>query len=195
MNLLAVGTTFLTIFLAELPDKTMVATMVLSTRYHHGRAVWLGATAAFAVHVTIAVVAGGLLTLLPAWLVQAVVAVLFVIGAVVLIREGGEVEEADVDQEADATSSWSIGATTFGVVFLAEWGDLTQLATASLAAKSGSPVSVWLGALLALSAVAGIAVVAGRSILRVLPVKLVRRIAAGIFFVLAIVTVVEIFRG
>ncbi len=195
MDLLAIGTTFLAIFLAELPDKTMVATMVLSTRYHHARAVWLGATGAFAVHVTIAVLAGGLLTLLPTWVVQSVVAVLFVIGAVVLVREGGEVEDADIDDNATVDSAWGVAGKTFGVVFLAEWGDLTQLATASLSAKSGSPVSVWIGALLALSAVAGIAVIAGRSILRVLPVKLVRRIAAGIFAILAVITVVEIIRG
>lgn len=195
MNLVAVGTTFLAIFLAELPDKTMVATMVLSTRYHHARAVWLGATAAFSVHVTIAVLAGGLLTLLPTWLVQTVVAILFTVGAVVLVREGDEVEDADLDEGKKIDTAWGVAARTFGVVFLAEWGDLTQLATASLAAKSGSPLSVWIGALLALSAVAGIAVVAGRSILRVLPVKLVRRIAAGIFAILALITIVEIVRG
>lgn len=195
MSPVTIVTTFLAIFLAELPDKTMVATMVLSTRYKHARAVWAGATAAFAVHVTLAVAAGGLLTLLPARLVQSIVAVLFVVGAVVLVREGGEVEEADVSGTAKLETAWSVAARAFVIVFLAEWGDLTQLATASLAAKSGSPVSVWLGALLALSAVAAIAVVAGRSILRVLPVKLVRRIAAGIFFVLAVITVVEIIRG
>lgn len=196
MDLVVIGTTFLTVFVAELPDKTMVATMVLSTRFHNARAVWLGATLAFAAQVTIAVIAGGLLGLLPTWLVQTAVAILFAVGAIVLFRSGDEVDDAGAEgAEAAPQRAVGIVARTFGIVFLAEWGDLTQLATASLAAKSGFPVSVWIGALLALASVAALAVIAGRSILRVLPVRLVRRIAALVFASLAVYTVIEIVRG
>lgn len=196
MSPLTILTTFIAIFPAELPDKTMVASMVLATRERHPRAVWAGATAAFAVHVTLAVVAGRLLTLLPERPVQFVVAGLFALGAFMLVREGGEVEGADVDETAGrSTSAWSVAGRAFGIVFLAEWGDLTQLATASLAASTGQPASVWVGALLALSAVAALAVVAGRTILRVVPVKVVRRGAAVVFAVLAVVTLVEAIRG
>jgi putative Ca2+/H+ antiporter (TMEM165/GDT1 family) len=188
-------TTFAAVFPAELPDKTMVASMVLATRYRHPWAVWAGATLAFVIHVTVAVLAGRLLTLLPERPVQLVVAGLFALGAVMLWREGGEVDdESDVATVA-AVGPLAVAQRAFLVVFLAEWGDLTQLATASLAAGSGEPWSVFVGALLALSAVAAIAVVAGRTILRVLPVKVVRRVAAVLFAGLAVYTLVEVIRG
>jgi putative Ca2+/H+ antiporter (TMEM165/GDT1 family) len=195
VNPLTVLTTFIAIFPAELPDKTMVASMVLATRYRHPWAVWAGASLAFVVHVTIAVLAGRLLTLLPARPVQFVVAGLFALGAFMLWREGGEVEDESAVAELAAAGPLAVAQRAFLVVFLAEWGDLTQLATASLAASSGEPWSVFVGALVALSAVAAIAVVAGRTILRVLPVKIVRRVAAVLFAGLAIYTLVEVIRG
>ncbi|MEI6363909.1 MAG: TMEM165/GDT1 family protein, partial [Actinomycetes bacterium] len=60
IDLVIVLTTFALIFPAELPDKTFIATLVLSTRYRH-LWVWIGAVAAFGVQMVIAVVAGGLL--------------------------------------------------------------------------------------------------------------------------------------
>ena len=195
MNPLTVLTTFAAIFPAELPDKTMVASMVLATRYRHPWAVWAGATLAFVVHVTVAVLAGRLLTLLPERPVQVVVAGLFALGAVMLWREGGHVEDESEVAAVAAVGPVAVAQRAFLVVFLAEWGDLTQLATASLAAGSGEPWSVFVGALLALSTVAAIAVVAGRTILRVLPVKVVRRIAAVLFAGLAVYTLVEVVRG
>lgn len=195
MNPLTVLTTFVAIFPAELPDKTAVASMVLATRYRHPWAVWAGATAAFVVHVTIAVLAGRLLTLLPERPVQLVVAGLFALGAVMLWREGGEVEDESEVAAIAAVGPFAVARRAFLVVFLAEWGDLTQIATASLAAGSGEPWSVFLGALIALSSVAAVAVVAGRTILRVLPVKIVRRVAACLFAGLAVYTLVEVIRG
>jgi putative Ca2+/H+ antiporter (TMEM165/GDT1 family) len=198
MDLSVILTAFIVVFPAELPDKTMVASIVLSTRYHHPAAVWAGATVAFACQVAIAVFFGKLLTALPQRPVELVVATLFAVGAVVLWREGGRVETVD-DDEADTTST-SIGPVpvawrSFVVVFLAEWGDLTQLATASLAARTGEALSVAIGALAALTTVAAIAVIAGRSILKVLPIETVRRIAAGIFAVLAVITLIEAVRA
>jgi putative Ca2+/H+ antiporter (TMEM165/GDT1 family) len=195
VQLLVVLTTFVAIFPAELPDKTMVASMVLSTRSHHPRAVWIGATAAFAVHVTIAVAFGRLLTELPETAVQLSITALFTIGGIVLLREGDEIETVEGAEEGTARSAWAVAGQAFVVVFVAEWGDLTQLATASLAASTGAPASVFLGALLALSTVAAIAVIAGRAVLRVVPVRLVRRIAAGVFFTLALVTLGELLLG
>lgn len=195
MNPLTVLTTFVAIFPAELPDKTSVASMVMATRYRHPWAVWAGATAAFVVHVSVAVLAGRLLTLLPERPVQLVVAGLFALGAVMLWREGGEVDDESEVAAVAAVGPFAVAQRAFLVVFLAEWGDLTQIATASLAAGSGEPWSVFLGALLALSSVAAIAVVAGRTILRVLPVKIVRRVAACLFAGLAVYTLVEVIRG
>lgn len=154
---------FLTVFPAELPDKTMVASVVLVARYRRPAAVWAGATLAFVVHVTVAVLAGRLLTLLPETPVQIVVAALFGFGAVALLRaarttRGAEAGGADPEPSGVRTA---LGGS-FALVVAAEWGDLTQLATASLAAGGGHPLGVGLGALLALSSVAALAVTVGR---------------------------------
>jgi putative Ca2+/H+ antiporter (TMEM165/GDT1 family) len=203
-----VVTAFVTVFVAELPDKTMVASMILSSRYRHPFAVWVGASGAFVVQASIAVAAGGLLNLVPDRFVSFATAVLFAVGAVLLWRESSSVEDEEhevadeLDREAaddppspGALSPRAVALRSFAVVFVAEFGDLTQLATASLAARTGQPFAVLLGAAVALCAVAGIAVVAGRAVLRVLPVVWVRRIAALVFACLAVFSLVEGVRG
>jgi putative Ca2+/H+ antiporter (TMEM165/GDT1 family) len=182
---------FLAVFPAELPDKTMIATVVLVTRYQRPLPVWCGAAAAFAVHVVVAVVAGGLLTLLPETVVKVATALLFAVGAVVLWRSAAA---SAAEDEAELDAATSAGPTTaraaavgsFGVILLAEWGDLTQFATAGIAASTGAPVPVAIGALLALWAVAGLAVTVGRTLARRLPIHALQRAAAGVFAVLAL---------
>jgi putative Ca2+/H+ antiporter (TMEM165/GDT1 family) len=205
MDLGVILTAFVVVFPAELPDKTMVASIVLSTRFHHPFWVWVGASTAFVVQVIIAVFFGKLLTALPERPVHLAVAALFAIGAVVLFREGGKIEgEDEATESADGVEGSDAAAPhgplavawrSFVVVFLAEWGDLTQLATASLAARSGEALSVAIGAIVALLSVGAIAVIAGRSILKVLPIATVRRIAAAIFAILAVITLIEAIRG
>jgi Ca2+/H+ antiporter, TMEM165/GDT1 family len=197
-------TAFATIFVAELPDKTMLATIVLSARFKRPLPVWIGAASALTLQMVIAVAAGRLLSLLPDRLVSIAVAVLFAVGAFILWRtsEDADDEAAAADAEArDAeaaalrpTAWWRVSATVFGIVFLAEWGDLTQLATASLASR-GEPASVFVGAAAAMMTVAAIGVIAGRALLRVLPERVLRRIAAGIFGFLAILSAVAVVRG
>jgi putative Ca2+/H+ antiporter (TMEM165/GDT1 family) len=197
-----VVTAFATIFVAELPDKTMLATIVLSARFKRPFPVWIGAALALTVQMFIAVTAGRLLSLLPDRVVSIAAAVLFGVGAALLWRSAGDQEEDDgatdvLDAEpagAAPTAWWRVSATVFGVVFLAEWGDLTQLATASLAAK-GNALSVFVGATLAMITVAAIGVVAGRALLRVLPERVLRKVAAVIFAVLAVLAVAAAVRG
>ena len=191
--------TFGTIFVAELPDKTMLATIVLSARFKRSLAVWIGAALALTAQMVIAVVAGRLLDLLPDRPVKAAVAVLFATGTVVLWRSSHEpVDGADVAEDAALVArrlpAWRVSATVLGVVFLAEWGDLTQLATASLA-SNGEALSVFVGATAAMVTVAAIGVVAGQSLLRVLPERLLRKIAAVIFGILALLATVAAIRG
>lgn len=193
LSLPAAAVAFGVILLVELPDKTLVATLVLSTRYRP-RPVLLGVSVAFAVQCVLAVAAGGLLHLLPQRAVEATVAVLFAVGAAVLLREGfSEPDHITVDEHAAraAASFGRVALTSFGVVFAAEWGDASQLATAALAARLGSPVAVGLGAWLALVAVAGIAVVAGRVIVRRIPVRVVHRVAGVVFAAAAVVAAVS----
>lgn len=185
--------TFLAVFPAELPDKTMMATLVLTTRFRRPLAVWTGVAAAFTVHVVLAVAIGKLLSELPIRPVNAAVAVLFGVGAVVLWRSADDEEETEDVGEAHGFGG--IAARSFGVILVAEFGDLTQLTTAGMAARTGMPVAVAIGALAALWSVAAIGAVAGRQLLRVLPVRTVRRVAALIFAGLALWTALEAIRG
>lgn len=192
MDLSAALKAFVAVFPAELPDKTMIATVVLVTRYQRPLPVWCGAAAAFSLHVVVAVAAGGLLTLLPAGVVKAATALLFAVGAVVLWRSAAGDDEDD-ELAAIGTERGAAPATpkaafmgSFGVVALAEWGDLTQFATAGVAASTGAPVAVAIGALLALWAVAGLAVTVGRTLARRLPIHALQRGAAVVFAVLSL---------
>jgi Ca2+/H+ antiporter, TMEM165/GDT1 family len=188
--------TFGTIFVAELPDKTMLATIVLAARFKRPFAVWVGAALALTAQMFIAVVAGRLLELLPDRPVRIAVAILFGVGAVVLWRTSDETvhDEAEhlVPEPRLQLPAWRISTTVMGVVFVAEWGDLTQLATASLASR-GEALSVFVGATAAMLTVAAIDVLAGQSLLRVLPERILRRIAALIFATLSALALVSAF--
>jgi Ca2+/H+ antiporter, TMEM165/GDT1 family len=182
VDLLVVLAVFPIIFLGELPDKTMFASLVLATR---GRPlqVWLGAALAFAVHVAIAVTLGLVIfALLPHRAVEGIVTVMFLFGAAYAWREGTKDEEALSTKEATRH-----GAVTTAciVIFIAEWGDLTQILTVNLAAKYHAPLSVAVGALLALWSVAAIAVASGQTLLRFVDVSTLRKITAGVLLLLA----------
>jgi putative Ca2+/H+ antiporter (TMEM165/GDT1 family) len=171
------------IFVGELPDKTMFASLVLASR---GRPlqVWLGAAGAFVVHVAIAVSIGeALFAVVPHRALEVVVAVLFAAGAAYSWRQrnDGE-EEASISAARTGLRTFT---TAFGVIFVAEWGDLTQILTANLAARYHSPLSVGLGAVIALWLVAALAVVAGTNLLKVVSVRSLRIITAVVLVGLA----------
>lgn len=170
------------IFLGELPDKTMFASLVMATR-GRPRQVWLGAACAFVVHVAIAVTVGvALFALLPHRVVDGIVAFMFIVGAVYAYREGSKDEEEIAEVEA---SKHGAVLTAFIVIFIAEWGDLTQILTVNLAAKYHSPASVAVGAVLALWTVAGVAVIGGQTLLRFINVATIRKVTAVILVLLA----------
>jgi putative Ca2+/H+ antiporter (TMEM165/GDT1 family) len=183
-------TSFGVVFVAELPDKTMIATVVLTTRHRIAWAVWLGVVAAFAVHVTVAVLAGSVIGRLPSQVVDSAVALLFAIGAVLMFRASRESHSVEGDQTETTDTTPRNGARkamvqSFLFVGLAEWGDLTQLATASFAARAESPSLVWIGAFVALATVAGIAAVAGRYVVAHVPLHRLNLAAAVIFAALS----------
>jgi putative Ca2+/H+ antiporter (TMEM165/GDT1 family) len=181
------------VLLVELPDKTLVASLVLSARFRP-RPVLLGVAAAFAVQCSIAAAAGGVLTLLPRRAVEGVVGALFAIGAVLLIRESLEPDDAvELAAAREAAPYWRVVATSFAVLFAAEWGDASQLATAGLVARRsgvGHAVATGVGAWFALVTVAAVAVVAGRAVVRRVPLRLVHRVAGIAFAGFAIAAVV-----
>ncbi|MEV5983874.1 TMEM165/GDT1 family protein [Streptomyces sp. NPDC052051] len=169
------------IFLAELPDKTALAGLVLGTRYRASY-VFAGVAAAFLLHVVLAVAAGSVLTLLPQQIVHVITGVLFLGGAVVLLRNKGE-EEEEV-RRPENQSFWKVSGAGFMLILVAEFGDLTQIMTANLAARYDDPLSVGLGAVLGLWAVAGLGIVGGKALMKRVPLRLITKIAAVVMLVL-----------
>jgi putative Ca2+/H+ antiporter (TMEM165/GDT1 family) len=181
----------------ELPDKTFVATLVLATRYSPWP-VWLGVVAAFGVQCVVAVVAGRLLTLLPELPVRLAAAALFATGAVVLFlgaRKADQTDEAERFEQRvqDSRTGWRAFWASFVVLFTAEWGDLSQLLTASLVASGRPPVPVFFGAWAALAGVAGAGVLLGRALMKRIRLSVVRMIGAAVCAILAVVTLITAF--
>jgi Ca2+/H+ antiporter, TMEM165/GDT1 family len=170
------------IFVAELPDKTALASLVLATRYPP-RQVIAGAWLAFLVQTLVAVAAGSLLQLLPAQPVRLAAGLGFLLFALLAARRDVKEEEREEEQAADVVRRerhlpWM---ACFLVVFAAEWGDLTQLATAALVAQTGQPLPVGLGALLALWAVTVLAAAAGSQLSRLLRPALLKWASVVLF--------------
>jgi Ca2+/H+ antiporter, TMEM165/GDT1 family len=235
VNLTLLAATFGIIFVAELPDKTALASLVLGARYRPGF-VFVGVATAFVLHVIIAVAAGDALSLAPPRVVDAVVAALFVATAALMLRRGREVHDdhhapsdgpqrrgqpagpvsgsvsgpvpASDERYAAAILTrvrsrpavrpdgfWNVAAGSFGVLFMAEFGDLTQIATANLAAKYHDPLSVGAGAVLGLWAVGGLAILGGRQLLRWVPLTWIVRAAALVMTVLGVISAVHAIIG
>lgn len=204
-DIATVGLAFLLILPAELPDKTFIATLVLSTRYRR-LAVWLGVIVAFAVQTAIAVAAGGLLSLLPQRFVLGITFLLFAAGAALMLvsglrarsaeqaienAEAEEFEEAAARRTGTSASLLRVAAMSFIVLFTAEWGDLSQILTAGLAARTGDPWSVYLGAWLALVTVAAVAVLIGGWLQGRVALWRIRLVSAVVLAALAAWTLVE----
>lgn len=189
---------FAFIFIAELPDKSMFASLVLSTRFRK-LYVWIGAAAAFLVHVIIAVTAGHLMTLLPHRLLEIIIGSLFLLGAGLLVFGGNEDESKErqkLEQEVKHTgqSFLKVFVTSFTVIFLGEWGDLTQIATANYAAKYHDPIGVGIGAVAALWTVAALGVILGSKLLDRVPARILQRVTATILIIFAVVSFIAAFR-
>ncbi|MFJ5555873.1 TMEM165/GDT1 family protein [Streptomyces sp. NPDC093250] len=175
ISLTVTAVVFGVVFLAELPDKTALAGLVLGTRYRASY-VFAGVAAAFALHVALAVAAGSVLTLLPQQLVHALTGVLFLGGAAMLLFKKDEDEEEV--RKPENQSFWKVSGAGFMLILVAEFGDLTQIMTANLAARYDDPLSVGLGALLALWSVAALGIIGGKALMKRVPLKLITQIAA-----------------
>ncbi len=180
------------VFLAELPDKTALAGLVLGTRYRASY-VFAGVAAAFLLHVVLAVAAGSVLTLLPQQLVHAITGVLFLGGAAVLLMKKDDDDE-EVRKPEDQ-SFWKVAGAGFMLILVAEFGDLTQIMTANLAARYDDPLSVGLGAVLALWAVAGLGIVGGKALMKRVPLGLITKIAAVLMLGLGVWSLWEAIAG
>ena len=197
---LVVALAFGAIFVVELPDKTFIATLVMSTKMRP-LFVWIGVALAFLVQTGVAVGVGKVVSFLPEQLIHTVAALMFVIGAVILFREARSADEDEPGQEDEYAAKADSGAhgfkvvvTSFLVLFAAEWGDLSQLLTISLVAKYDDPVSVFLGAWGALLTVSGLAVIVGRVLLQHVKESVLHYVGATVCVLMAGLTVWEMTR-
>lgn len=190
MHFSIVASTFVIIFLAELPDKTMMSSIILGSRMAASRA-FLGASVAFLIQVVIAVAVGRFISYIPRRPLDLVVGAGFLVGAILIIREMYSHRlEAEDAKARSTTKKGFIGQTffAFAVTFIAEFGDLTQIATADLAAKTGDPVSVGVGSYLGLLLITALAVIFGSRLLTRIPIKPVQIASAAIMALLGVVS-------
>ena len=173
------ASTFVLIFLAELPDKTVFATMLLASR-RRPLAVFLGAAGAFAVQSLVAVAFGGALSLLPARAVRVGAGLMF-LGFAWAMWTRQEEEPPDAAKSGRGAGFARDMAASFAVIFVAEWGDLTQLATAALEAKQHRPLTIFLAATSALWCATALAAAAGHHLKSRLAPRRLEQAAAVVF--------------
>lgn len=192
-----IAITFVVIALAEVADTSGLVTLVLATRFP-ARWVLIGVFAGMLVHVGIAVAAGSLVGLLPERPLEAILAVMFLIGAFLTLREGLEDDDDDDDDDEEREAPrtrWAVAATAFGITALSELADPSQILTATLTAQYGAPLLVGIGSLLGLWAVSALAIYGGNRLRQIVPVKWVAIVAAAIMVILAIISAVAAIRG
>lgn len=203
MDLAVAVTTFALVIPAELPDKTFVSCLVLSSR-HRPLPVWVGACSALVLQSAVAVVAGGLISLLPKLAVRSLVAALFLGGAVYLLVSTEHAEQERAEQLASGeersladrrSSFWRVTAITFGVVALAEFGDITQVLIANLTAHYRDGAAVFTGAAAAFALVSVVGVLAGRTITRWVPLAIVRRLSGLALLGFGVYSIVSLAAG
>lgn len=203
MSLIVALTAFALILPIELPDKTFIATIVLATRFP-GRMVWLGVSAAFGVQCAFAVVAGRLIQDLPERLVLSITGLAFLIGAVLLFRGAQNETKEEVREEEEfetrlekrsqgQLTGYQAALGSFAIIFAAEWGDLSQILSASLVAQGKDPLGVFVGSWTALVLVSGLGVFVGKRLTAHVSVALVRRIGGSLCLLLALLTILKLF--
>ncbi len=176
--------TFFTIAIAELPDKTLLATLMLSSKYTNRLAVWGGVTIGYATHVVVAVLFGTVLTRFPDEPIQALVGALFITGGILTLRAQPDGESPESDHSTANMGFTRVIWLAASVILVAEFADLTQLATAGLAIRFDDPVFVAIGAILALSSISGIGVLTGSWLQRRIPLRTIHRVGGVLFLVI-----------
>ena len=174
---------FALIFVIELPDKTFIATVIMSTRARPAMIV-IGASTAFVLQMGLAVGAGSLLTLFPAHWKDLIVGLLFLGGAGYLLLVSEEQEEKKGEREAEPerhSTRWREITTAFGVIFIGEFGDLSQIQAANFEAKLHQPLEVFVASSLALVLVSFLGAFGGAALVRVIPLRRIR-LAGGLIF-------------
>lgn len=164
------------IFIAELPDKTALACLVLGSKYKPWP-VFAGAALAFFVQNVIAVACGSLLAQLPQTILHRGVGIAFVIFGLIMFLK----KESARIREPAAAPFFKIASISFTTIFMMELGDFTQLATAAFAARFNMPMTVLAASTLALWSVAALAIFSGNETKSYVNNPNIRKLAAAIF--------------
>jgi len=177
---------FALVFVAELGDKTQLAVLSQTCKFRCTWPIFVGASLALTGVTAVGAVAGQLLgQVVPANVLQIIAGILFVIMGVHTWLESRKVqaEEAacEVEEGAGRRWDWRAFAATFGLLFVAELGDKTQLAVVGMASSASKLIPVFLGGSLALTVVTGLAVLGGQQLARLVPRPRMLAIAAGLF--------------
>ncbi len=192
--------TFGLVFIAELGDKTQLAVVTQTCKHRRPWAVFVGASTALIAVTAIGAVGGRLLgQVIPQSVLRIVAALAFVVMGVLIGREAAKADKnaaqedscaytADDQVDCAPTSAWDWKAfsSTFGLLFVAELGDKTQLAVLSLAGKHGDVWLVFAGGALALTLVTALGVVGGQGLCRIIPERLLLWISAVAFVVMGV---------
>jgi putative Ca2+/H+ antiporter (TMEM165/GDT1 family) len=203
LNWSVVFTTFGLIFVAELGDKTQLAVLTQTCKYRRPWAVFLGASLALTAVTALGAAGGQVLgRIIPASFLQGIAAVAFVVMGVLIGREALQAEaEASIQGEAcdylpderqessialALARNWKAFGSTFGLLFVAEMGDKTQLAMLSLAGKRAESLPVFIGGALALTMVTAVGVIGGQALGRILPKRTLLWISAAAFVVMGV---------
>ena len=179
---------FVAIFLAELPDKTMFATLMLATRLRRPFAVWVGVSIAYCTHVVIAVLFGSALSKLPERPIHLLVGLVFLVSGVVMFRSSSE-EQQHSNTYDQPRSFFQVVYLSTSTILVAEFADLTQLATVGFSVRMNDSLGVAIGAAGALCAVSAIAVIAGAALQKRFNLRIVQRVASVCFVLFGFVAI------
>jgi len=172
----------------EFGDKTQLGVLTLSARYKLRAPIFLGAMAAFAIVCTLGVAIGeALLSILPVWLLPKISGIVFIALGLLMLRGLEEEKESSIIGQRRGPF-----ASTFLMILVSEFGDKTQIAMITLAAKFGSPLEVLVGALLGLGAITALGTLVGERIARVVPMSVIRKTAAAIFVAIGLLTLASV---
>jgi len=179
MNIELFLSTFSLVFIAEIPDKTAMATLMMATQ---GRpvAIFIGVATAFVIQNIVIVTFGSAFSLLPKQWVHLATGVLFILFAVLSWRKKIDKEEFKYSTSGH-TDFLKTVCSSFLVIFIAEWGDLTQLATASLAAKYPEPITIFCSATLSLWTITAVAILIGNRAKKALKPNILKAIGTITF--------------
>ncbi len=183
---------YLIIFFAELPDKTAFATLLLATR-SNGLAVFIGVSLAFLVQTVMATVFGHIISFFPTKWVHLFASLVFFYFALTMWRDRNKIEYENNTALGVTGEFWQASWKSFLVIFIAEWGDLTQVATATLIAKyQNDKLTVFVAAVLALWSVTLIAIFIGQKVKHILDPRKIRIAGAVVFLAIAIYFILSI---